>query len=174
MLGSTPSQTVGPYLQIGLPWPDGEHAASEDAPGAIRISGHVYDGEGAPVPDAMVETWQADPPPAGDYRGFARAPTNDDGEWWIVTLQPGPVPGPPSPDGTPTMQAPHIDVGLLARGMLQRVVTRIYFADAPDDPVLASVPAERRHTLIATPDGDGAYRFDIRIQGEGETVFFDV
>jgi protocatechuate 3,4-dioxygenase alpha subunit len=142
----TPSQTVGPYLQIGLPWEDGPVA---DA-GGVRISGRVLDGEGAPVPDALVETW--DP----GSRAFARCPTADDGRWSVVTPR-----------------APHLGVNVLARGLLHRLVTRIYFALDGDDPVLASVPAERRATLLAEPDGDG-YRFDIRLQGPGETVFFDV
>ncbi|WP_020666713.1 protocatechuate 3,4-dioxygenase subunit alpha [Amycolatopsis nigrescens] len=168
---STPSQTVGPYLSIGLPWPDGPEVVAEGTPGAIWIRGTVFDGAGNPVPDAMVESWQADPSgrfpesgePGGDFRGFGRCPTDDNGEYGICTLLPGALPG----------QAPHIDVSVFARGLLSRVVTRIYFADDPEDPVLASVPEERRGTLIATPADDG-YRFDVRLQGDGETVFFDV
>jgi protocatechuate 3,4-dioxygenase alpha subunit len=183
---TTPSQTVGPYFAIGLPWPDGPFAAAEDARGAIRITGTVYDGAGAPVPDFLLEFWQADPdgsfadlhghggPSQIDgFRGFARYGVEDgDGTYEIVTLKPGAVPG---LDGAP--QAPHIDVSVFARGMLHRCVTRIYFADEAEandrDSVLARVPAERRQTLIAQP-ADGGYRFDIRIQGEGETVFFAV
>jgi protocatechuate 3,4-dioxygenase alpha subunit len=156
-----------------------------DAPGAVRIRGTVLDGAGDPVPDFLLETWQADPggrfadlhgyggPSAvPGFRGFARYGLEEgDGHYEIVTLKPGPVPG---PDGAPE-QAPHIDVTLLARGLLNRVVTRIYFPDEAEanaaDPVLASVPAARRQTLIAEPAGDG-YRFDIRLQGPGETVFF--
>jgi protocatechuate 3,4-dioxygenase alpha subunit len=171
-LPTTPSQTVGPYLSLGLPWPDGPWAAAEGTPGALWIQGTVRDGDGVPVPDAVVETWQADPAPREGFRGFARCPTDDRGTWFVSTLRPGPVPG---PDGAP--QAPHLDVSVLARGLLHRVVTRIYLADEvaanAADPVLQTVPAERRATLLAQPSDDG-YRFDIRLQGPGETVFFDV
>jgi protocatechuate 3,4-dioxygenase alpha subunit len=186
IFATTPSQTVGPYFAIGLPWPDGPHAVAEDAPGAIRISGIVYDGAGAPVPDALIETWQADPDgrfadmhghggpsQLAGFRGFARHGQEDgDGEFEIVTVKPGPVPGLHG-----AAQAPHIDVSVFARGMLHRCVTRIYFGDESEanaiDPVLVRVPAERRETLIAEPTDTG-YRFDIRLQGEGETVFFAV
>jgi protocatechuate 3,4-dioxygenase alpha subunit len=186
IFATTPSQTVGPYFAIGLPWPDGPFAVAEDTPGAIRIAGMVYDGAGEPVPDALIEIWQADsdgrfadlhghggPSELAGFRGFARVGQEDgDGSFEIVTVKPGPVPG---LDGAP--QAPHIDVSVFARGMLHRCVTRIYFGDEPDanatDAVLARVPAERRGTLIAEPVG-GGYRFDIRLQGEGETVFFAV
>ena len=162
---TTPSQTVGPFLSIGLPWPEGEFAVPPDTPGAIRIAMTVRDGAGNPVPDALVETWQVNP------EGFARSGFEEgDGNYEIWTLKPGAV---PMPDGR--MQAPHVDVSLFARGMLNRCVTRIYFADEEEanasDPVLASVPADRRETLLAQPTDDG-YRFDIRLQGPGETVFF--
>jgi protocatechuate 3,4-dioxygenase alpha subunit len=145
----------------------------------------VTDGNGEPVPDALVETWQADPEgrfdhpddprgrAASGFRGFGRCPTDDDGRYAIVTLRPGSVPGPD--DGSP---APHVDVSVFCRGLLRRLVTRLYFpenAAANDaDPVLALVadPAARA-TLIAEPI-DGGYRFDIRLQGDGETVFFEV
>jgi protocatechuate 3,4-dioxygenase alpha subunit len=180
----TPSQTVGPYLSIGLPWPDGPYVVDTNDPDAIRIVGVVYDGAGVPVPDALVETWQADPDgyfnhpddpreKATDFRGFGRCPTAEDGSYTIVTRKPGPVPG---PDGTP--QAPHVDVSLFARGLLDRVVTRVYFGDEEAanaaDPVLASVPQERRGTLIAVPEEAGTYRFDVRLQGAHETVFFAI
>jgi protocatechuate 3,4-dioxygenase, alpha subunit len=176
--GSTPSQTVGPYLAIGLPWPDGPDVLPPGTTGEIVISGTIYDGAGEPIPDAMVETWQADPDGrfdhpddprgrAADWRGFGRCPTDDAGNYHIRTVLPGALPG----------QAPHIDVSVFARGMLNRVVTRIYFPDHAmahaEDPVLASVPGERRDTLLAVPV-DGGYRFDVHIQGPGETVFFDV
>ena len=171
---STPSQTVGPYLAIGLPWEDGPDVVPEGTPGAVWVWGTVFDGAGEPVPDALIETWQADADGRFDhpddprgavsgFRGFGRCPTDADGAYAIRTVLPGALPG----------QAPHIDVSVFARGLLHRVVTRIYFADDPADPVLASVPAERRSTLIATKSG-GGYRFDVRLQGEGETVFFDV
>ena len=183
-LGLTPSATVGPYLAIGLTWPDGVWAAAEGTPGGCWIRGRVVDGAGAVVPDAMVETWQADPDggfpspedPRGaasypGFRGYARAQTST-GEFAIFTLKPGRL-----PDGEGGLQAPHIDVSLFARGLLDRVVTRIYFADEADanveDAVLQTVPADRRGTLLATPAADG-YRFDIDLQGDRETVFFAV
>ncbi len=179
----TPSQTVGPFLHIGLPWPDGPEVVPADRPGAVVIAGTVRDGEGTPVPDALVETWQADPDgrfthpddprgPAGDFRGFGRCPTDADGRYWIRTVKPGPL---PTPDGG--TEAPHINVSVLARGLLDRVVTRIYFPDEEPanaaDPVLSTVDEDRRGTLVARAV-DGGYRFDIRLQGNGETVFFDV
>jgi protocatechuate 3,4-dioxygenase, alpha subunit len=185
----TPSQTVGPYLGIGLPWADGSFVVPPGTQGAIRISGQVLDGAGVPLPDAVVETWQADPngrfdhpddprgaakPGVAGFRGFGRSLTDGEGRYEIVTLRPGPL---PTPDGA--TEAPHLDVSVLARGMLDRVVTRIYFPDEAAanaaDPVLASVADPlRRRTLIAVAEADGRFRFDIRLQGEGETVFFDV
>ena len=183
---TTPSQTVGPFFAIGMPWDAGPMAVPEDTPGAIRITGTVYDGAGTRVPDAMIETWQADSDgrfadlhgygeqsQLPGFRGFARFAAEDgDGGFEIVTVKPGPLPGPGA-----TMQAPHIDVSVFARGMLHRCVTRFYFADEPDanaaDPVLATVPAERRSSLIAQPI-DGGYRIDIHLQGQDETVFFAV
>ncbi|HEX3788798.1 MAG TPA: protocatechuate 3,4-dioxygenase subunit alpha [Pseudonocardiaceae bacterium] len=178
-LGTTPSQTIGPFLSIGLPWPDGPFVVEEGTPGAVWLRGVVTDGAGNVVPDGLVETWQADPDgrfdhpedPAGfgrtTFRGFGRVPTEADGSYAIRTLLPGPVDG----------QAPHVDVTVFARGLLNRVVTRIYFPDFAEanaaDPVLVSVPADRRDTLLATKTEDG-YRFDVRLQGEGETVVFDV
>ncbi len=182
--GLTPSQTVGPFLSIGLPWPDGPYVVEESDPDAIVIEGVVTDGNGEPVPDALVETWQADPDgffnhpddprdKPTDFRGFGRCPTEPDGTYRIVTRKPGPV---PAADGTP--QAPHIDVSVFARGLLNRVVTRIYFGDEEAanavDPVLSSVPADRRSTLVAVPDGNRLYRFDVRLQGADETVFFAI
>ncbi|MBV9798095.1 MAG: protocatechuate 3,4-dioxygenase subunit alpha [Solirubrobacterales bacterium] len=184
---TTPSQTVGPFFAIGLPWDRGPLVVPEDTPGAIRITGSVYDGAGAPVPDSLIETWQADP--AGrfadlhgygesseipGFRGFARFGAEDgDGRFEIVTVKPGAVPGLAG-----TVQAPHIDVSVFARGMLHRCVTRIYFADEPEangrDPVLARVPSERRATLLAEPAPDGGYMFDIHLQGPDETVFFEL
>jgi protocatechuate 3,4-dioxygenase, alpha subunit len=180
----TPSQTVGPYFAIGLTWEDGAFVVPEGTPAAIWIRGRVYDGEGEPVPDAMIESWQADADgrynhpedprsaDAGDFRGFARAPTDAEGRFAIHTVKPGPVPGPGG-----TTQAPHIDLSVFARGLLNRVVTRIYFADERDlnaaDPVLESVPEARRATLLAEPADDG-YCFDVHLQGEGETVFFAI
>ena len=186
MFQTTPSQTVGPYFAIGLPWPEGPSAVQAGTRGAITIAGTVYDGEGHPVPDHLIETWQADPhgrfadlaghggrSTLAGFRGFARCGLEDgDGSYKIVTVKPGPV---PAPGGR--MQAPHIDVSVFARGMLNRCVTRIYFADEGDandeDPVLATVAQGRRKTLLAAVEGAG-YRFDIRLQGPGETVFFAI
>jgi protocatechuate 3,4-dioxygenase alpha subunit len=183
MRGTTPSQTVGPYLSIGLPWPDGPEVVPRGTPGAIVLHGHLIDGGGDPVPDGLIETWQADPggrfdhpdDPRGrvtGFRGFGRAPTDAEGAWEIVTLKPGPVPG---PDGT--TQAPHIAVSVFARGMLKRVVTRIYFADEAEanaaDPLLCALAPGLRETLIAQP-AEGGYRFDVHLQGPDETVFFAI
>jgi protocatechuate 3,4-dioxygenase alpha subunit len=185
IFGATPSQTVGPYFSIGLPWEGSAHAVPPLSPDAITITGGVRDGAGEPVPDALVETWQADSHGrfadlhewggASDvegFRGFARAATDDQGRYRIVTIKPAPVPGPGG-----DMQAPHIDVSVFARGLLRRCVTRIYFADEEEanatDAVLSAVPQPRRGTLLARPAADG-YRFDIRLQGSGETVFFDL
>jgi protocatechuate 3,4-dioxygenase alpha subunit len=165
---TTPSQTVGPYLAIGLPWPDGCDVVAPGTPGRIRIHGRLVDGAGDPIPDGMVETWQAGPDGTfgTGFRGFGRCATDGEGAWEIFTVKPGRVDG---------EQAPHIDVNVFARGMLNRCVTRIYFADADNagDPVLESVPEDRRQTLLAEP-GEVGYRFDVHLQGERETVFFGV
>ena len=159
----TPAQTVGPYFSIGLPWDDGP----EVVPGGdVRIRGVILDGEREPIPDALVETWQADASgsyEAEDFRGFGRAPTNERGEYAIRTVKPGPVGD----------QAPHIAVALFARGLLHWVMTRIYFPeDAHEgDPVLSGLSEAERKTLIAVREEDG-YRFDVRLQGPDETAFF--
>ena len=159
-----------------------------DTPGAIVIAGTVFDGAGQPVPDTLIETWQADPDGrfadlyghGGEsalpgFRGFARFGEEDgDGRFEIFTVKPGPV---PVPGAGSRRQAPHIAVSVFARGMLHRCVTRIYFGDEADandaDPILARVPPARRSTLLADPV-EGGYRFDVRLQGPGETVFFAV
>jgi protocatechuate 3,4-dioxygenase alpha subunit len=180
-LPTTPSQTVGPYLHIGLTWADGPYAVAEGTPGAGWLRGRITDGAGNPVVDGLVETWQADaagrfdhaddprgavPAPAG-FRGFGRAATDANGEYAILTVKPGAIGD----------QAPHIDMSVFARGLLHRVVTRVYFADEAAanaaDPVLATVPADRRDTLVAERTEDG-YRLDIQLQGENETVFFAI
>ena len=191
--GRTPSQTVGPYLHIGLtPGRFGVReifsavVADAGVPGThIRIEGRMLDGAGAIMPDAMLEIWQADaegryahpadgrPPASNSFRGFGRAATDDNGSFFFATVKPGAVAG---PGGKP--QAPHINVGLFARGMLKRLFTRIYFAGEPanaSDPILALVPPERLTTLLAKPDPakPGSWRFDIHLQGTNETVFFD-
>ncbi|MEU8419658.1 protocatechuate 3,4-dioxygenase subunit alpha [Micromonospora sp. NPDC048835] len=179
----TPSQTVGPFLHIGLPWPDGPDVVPPNTPGAILISGRVTDGNGEPVTDALIETWQADPDgrfahpddprgPVGGFRGFGRCPTDPDGLYRIRTVKPGPL---PTPDGA--TEAPHINVSIFGRGLLDRLVTRLYFPDEAansTDPVLTTLPdPDRRGTLVAAATSDG-YLFDIRLRGASETVFFDV
>ena len=179
----TPAQTAGPFLHIGMLWPDGPTAVAEDHPDAIVLTGQIVDGADDVVADALVETWQADGEGrfAGDgdprgraasgFRGWARCATDDDGCWRIVTVKPGVVPG---PDGT--TQAPHIDCTIHARGLLRHLFTRVYFADEHEanagDPVLAGLPEERRATLLATATGR-VYELDIRLQGDRATVFFD-
>jgi protocatechuate 3,4-dioxygenase alpha subunit len=183
----TPSQTVGPFFAIALPWPDGPFVVPEGTPGAITISGRVIDGAGDPVPDALVEIWQAGPDGSfnghpGDprrtgttgFRGFGRCPTGADGGYRFVTLRPAAL-----PTGDGRTEAPHLDVSVFARGLLDRLVTRIYFPDEEGanaaDPVLQSPSIRnRRDTLIATAAGPGEFRFDVHLQGDGETVFFDV
>jgi protocatechuate 3,4-dioxygenase, alpha subunit len=181
-LGCTPSQTVGPFLAIVLPWPDGPEVVAAGTPAAITISGRLVDGAGEPVPDGLIETWQADPngrfahpddprgPAAAGFRGFGRCPTDAAGEYWIRTLKPGPL---PAEDGA--TEAPHLAVSVFARGLLDRVVTRLYFPDEDAanaaDPVLSALDPADRSALIAQPDGDGGLRFDIRLQGDGETPF---
>jgi protocatechuate 3,4-dioxygenase, alpha subunit len=179
--GETPGQTVGPFFHLGMLWADGPYAVPIEVPG-FWIRGRVIDGAGEPVPDALIETWQADPAgrfdhpddpsgavPAAGFRGFARCPTDAEGRFAIRTVKPGPLPG---PNGR--SQAPHLDVSVFARGLLDRIVTRIYFPDEPateSDPILAEVHPERRPTLVARVGEDG-YVFDIVLQGEHETVFF--
>lgn len=190
MAGETPFQTLGPFFAFALEYSAGGKLAVDGTVGPrVVISGRVIDGAGAPINDALIEIWQANA--AGRYHhpddtheaapidlrfdGFGRVGTSDAGEFRFETIKPGRVPG---PDGT--VQAPHILVSVLGRGILTRLVTRLYFADDPataSDPILALVPASRRETLLATPDpagGAGHYRFDIVIQGGRETVFFDV
>lgn len=182
----TPSQTVGPFFHYGLIRPGQEIVAKDDVPGPrIIVEGRVFDGDGAPVSDAMIEIWQADAegryahplePRGGANTGFAghgRIATDAEGRWRAVTVKPGPV-----PFGDGRMQAPHLSLGVFARGVLQRLHTRLYFGDEAsnaDDPVLALVDPGRRGTLIAQHgrrDGQTVYTLDIRLQGEGETVFF--
>jgi protocatechuate 3,4-dioxygenase alpha subunit len=187
----TPSQTVGPFFSFGLAPQQygydfrsiaGSAVADDSTPGTrIRIVGRVYDGEGQPLGDALIEIWQADAEgryahPADPrssnaaFTGFGRTGTGTDPEKRFIfdTVMPGSVAG----------QAPHITVIVLARGMLNHLFTRLYFDDQAEanarDPVLQSVPPNRRGTLLARRDGPATYRFDIRLQGDGETVFFDV
>jgi protocatechuate 3,4-dioxygenase, alpha subunit len=171
---TTPSQTVGPFFAIELPYADGPYVVADGTEGAIWLRGRVLDGVGDPVPDAMVETWQADPQGRfdGDFRGFGRSGTDAEGAWAILTLKPGPV---PSPDGA--MQAPHVALTIFARGLLMHVFTRLYFDDEAEanaaDPVLSGLSEDARATLVAVGE-DGGYRLDIHLQGPDETVFFAV
>src|SRR5690606_28397119 len=149
-LDPTPAQTAGPFLHVGMLWPDGPEVVGEDTPGAIWVGGRVLDGDGAPVADALIETWQADADgrvastedprrAVTGFRGWARCPTDAQGVWRIRTVKPGRVPGPGG-----VAQAPHIAVTVHARGLLRHLLTRLYFADEPDanaqDPVLSSLP----------------------------------
>jgi len=169
-LGLTPSQTVGPFFSHALTWPDGP--VVDDGPESFWLCGTVFDGAGALVTDAIVETWQPDALGRFNhpgFRGYGRSTTDDHGRWGVRTVLPG---GVPAPDGRE--QAPHIDLSVFARGLLDRVVTRVYFADSTvEDPVLSALPASRRETLLARRSADG-YEFDIRLQGERETVFFGI
>ena len=213
LFGQTPSQTVGPFFHYGLPWKGGADLIGASDIGArpeltpdehyllkqptargavggqpIEILGQVFDANGAPVPDALIEIWQANA--AGRYNspddartdlaldeafiGFGRSSTAEDGTFRFRTVLPGRAPGPGN-----SLQAPHIAVGVMGRGLLKRLVTRIYFEDGEgndQDPILALVPPERRATLIAARSAEApttTYRFDIHLQGEHETVFFD-
>ena len=166
----TSSQTVGPFFRDALHRSAWEDLAARLEGTPIRILGRVLDGDGAPVPDGMLEIWQADESGTyadGTIRGFGRACTNERGEFAITTVVPGAREG-----------APHLNVSIFARGLLKRLVTRIYFGDRAEDnardAVLLLVPPERRATLLATPDGNGSYRFDVTLQGRGETVFFAI
>ena len=200
LFGPSPSQTVGPFFHYGLPWKGGadlvegtplgarpdlfpeEHwvlhiAEPHPAPKGevIELTGRVLDADGKPLPDAMLEIWQAnaDGKYASDptFSGFGRAATADDGTYLFRTIIPGAVPG---PDGA--LQAPHMAMSVFGRGIIKRLVTRVYFEGNPandKDLVLGLVPAERRSTLLATQKGV-RWNFDIVLQGERETVFFDI
>lgn len=183
-LAPTPSQTVGPFFSIGFdPLRCVELAAPGVAGEPVEIEGQVVDGDGKPVPDAVLEIWQADA--QGVYaesvdsstktlfRGFGRVPTDESGCFRFTTIKPGAVAGP----GEST-QAPHLAVSLFMRGLLLRLVTRMYFPDEranERDPILSLIEPERRPTLIATADAANPIRlrWDIQLQGAQETVFFD-
>jgi protocatechuate 3,4-dioxygenase, alpha subunit len=189
-LVTTASQTAGPFFHFALDRPEWADLTRDGASGEkIVVEGVVTDGDGAPLPDAFLEIWQANA--AGKYdhpedkqekpldpkfRGFGRCLTDQEGRYRFVTIRPGQVPGRGN-----ALQAPHINVTIFARGLLKQLRTRLYFADAAaaneTDPVLSAIddPALRR-TLIATPTGGATptYRFDIVLQGKGETVFFEI
>ena len=175
-LGLTPSQTAGPYLSIGLLRELVPTAlVAPDDPRAVRIRGRLLDGAGEGVPDGMVEIWQADD--EGRYgteafTGFGRSGTQDAGRFEFVTVKPGRVAWPGG-----GLQAPHIAVGVFARGLLKRVVTRLYFPDESEaneaDPVLAGLTPAQRETMVGVPE-DGGLVFDIHLQGAAQTTFFAV
>jgi protocatechuate 3,4-dioxygenase alpha subunit len=185
-LGVTPSQTCGPYLAIGMiGGPIENGIVAESDPRAIRISGRLLDGAGDPVPDGMVEIWQAnaegryahpadtreDVPLEEGFTGFGRSATDPSGRFAFVTVKPGRVPW---VDGR--QQAPHLLVGVFARGLLKRVTTRMYFpgeAANAEDPVLVALDPAERATLVAVED-ESCLRFDIILQGPGQTTFFAV
>jgi protocatechuate 3,4-dioxygenase, alpha subunit len=180
--GPTPSQTVGPFYGYALPFTGGGEIAPVGHPDTLTLHGYVHDGAGMPVPDAIVETWQPAPdgsrtgrpgslrrdPATGqvvgrngvDFTGFGRVPTDADGHWAVRTLPPGGV--------------PYIAVAVFARGLLHHLHTRAYLEDSGDT-LLTSLDADRRATLLAAPESGAVrtYRFDIRLQGEGETVFLE-
>jgi protocatechuate 3,4-dioxygenase alpha subunit len=190
-LTPTASQTVGPFFRFGLERQEWRDLTRDGAQGTkIRIEGRVTDADGQPVPDALLEIWQAnaagryahpddtqDKPLDPRFNGFGRSCTDDDGNYWFVTIRPGQVPGRGN-----ALQAPHIALTVLARGLLHHVTTRIYFADQAKanelDPVLSRIEdAKVRDTLIAKLESGKempVYRFDIKLQGEGETAFFDI
>ncbi|MEP6762466.1 MAG: protocatechuate 3,4-dioxygenase subunit alpha [Sporichthyaceae bacterium] len=165
-LPSTPGQTVGPFFGIALPYDGGDLLVPADHPDAVRLHGRVLDGAGDPVPDALVELWQADAGGTvvqhpgslrrgGDFTGWGREETDAEGRYSFTTLTPG---------------APFFALTVFARGLLDRLFTRAYLPSTADDPFLASVAPDRRETLLARADERG-FSFDIRLQGDGETVF---
>jgi len=186
-LQTTASQTIGPFVHIGVAWLiSGDFAGPGITGEKVVVEGRIVDGDGKAVGDAIVEIWQAnahgryahpedrqEKPLEAGFRGFGRVATDDDGRFAFTTIKPGRVPG---ADGG--LQAPHLNVTIFMRGMLKHLFTRIYFpgdAANADDPVLASVSAARRETLVAKPVAErpGALRWDVTLQGAGETVFFD-
>lgn len=179
MTAATASQTAGPYWHL-IDFPAWANLLRDDGPNAgiagerIVLAGRILDGDGLPCHDTMVELWQADPNGRHDgaFHGFGRCATDADGRFRFTTLKPGPVPG----RGNAT-QAPHVTLSIFARGLLRQLVTRLYFAGEPlngTDPLLSVVEPARRGTLIAQPEGDGRWTLDLRLQGEGETVFLDL
>ena len=188
----TSSQTVGPFFHLGMVYLERDNFVAEGVAGErITIRGTVLDGDGQPVPDAVLEIWQADSaghypsefapqdPASPRFLGFGRIETDDRGEFKFTTIKPGRV---PAPDGS--FQAPHIVVTLFSRGLLKPLRTRLYFPDEPgnvDDVVLRQVPTDRRSTLVASHAGtrgaqnppENIFEWNIVMQGDRETVFFD-
>ena len=184
-LRASTSQTIGPYLRIGLEWMQIEDIAPKGVAGErVSIRGRVIDGNGNPVNDAAVEIWQAnshgryahpedkqDKPLEKNFRGYGRSLTDDNGAFRFSTIKPGRVAGPGG-----KLQAPHLSVTIFMRGLLKHLQTRIYFPDDPanaEDPILAMVPAERRSTMVARRGADGTLEWNAVLQGKNETVFFD-
>ncbi|HYL89378.1 MAG TPA: protocatechuate 3,4-dioxygenase subunit alpha [Burkholderiales bacterium] len=184
-LRASTSQTIGPYLRIGLEWMQIEDIAPKGVPGErVSIRGRVIDGDGKPVNDAAVEIWQAnshgryahpddkqDKPLERNFRGYGRSLTDEQGAFRFNTIKPGRVPGPGG-----KLQAPHLTVTIFMRGLLKHLQTRIYFPDDPanvEDPILALVPVERRSTMIARRAADATLEWNAVLQGKNETVFFD-
>ena len=185
-LQATTSQTVGPYFEIGLRWLNQNSLASESVAGErVTIRGRVLDGNGAPVPDAFLEIWQAnvhgkyahpedkqDKPLDVGFTGFGRVPVDLAGSFQFATIKPGPVPGPEN-----TVQASHLVISLFMRGLLKRLVTRMYFPNDTrnaTDFILNLVDPARRPTLIAKAAGSGRLEWNVVLQGSSETVFFDL
>ncbi|MGA7696313.1 MAG: protocatechuate 3,4-dioxygenase subunit alpha [Candidatus Sulfotelmatobacter sp.] len=185
---ATTSQTVGPFFKIGFKWLYCDNLAREGVSGErVTIQGRVFDGDGVPVPDAILEVWQAnahgkydhpedtqDKTLEPDFKGYGRVPTSPDGMFRFATIKPGPVPGPNGKE-----QAPHLVISVFMRGVLRRVVTRIYFPDEPRnaaDFVLNLVEPARRSTLIAkkVAGRPGTLEWNVVLQGPEETVFFDL
>ncbi len=193
-LQATTSQTIGPYFMIGLHWLVQDNLAPEGVSGErITIEGRVLDGDGVSVPDAFLEVWQANahgkyahpediqPKPIDPkFTGYGRIPTNKEGRFRFTTIKPGPVPGPDgNAYGNGNEQAPHLLVSVFMRGLLRRLVTRVYFPDEPlnaADYILSLVEPERRSTLIAKriSGHPGALEWNVILQGSNETVFFDL
>ena len=184
-LRASTSQTIGPFLRIGLEWMQIEELAPRGVSGVrVTIRGRVIDADGRPVNDAAVEIWQAnsqgryaspedrqDKPLEPAFRGYGRSLTDEQGGFRFSTVKPGPVPGPGN-----SLQAPHLNVVIFMRGLLKQLMTRMYFPDDAAnaaDPVLALVPVERRSTLIARKTADGTLEWNVILQGADETVFFD-
>jgi protocatechuate 3,4-dioxygenase alpha subunit len=169
---TTTSQTIGPYWHL-LEEPSWADLTRFGAAGeVITVEGHVFDGSGAPVTDACIEIWQSSPATGDDFTGFGRSATDDAGKFFFKTIKPGPVPGPGN-----SLQAPHLAMTVLARGLLVHLTTRLYFDGEPaneNDPILGLVEAARRGALLARETASGVWHLDIHLQGDAETVFFEI